>query len=181
MKRLLLLMIMLICTSAYGQHRPLKHIEVNESNVVYQLHKKCENNITASVNTYSASSLLVRLQVSHELGIKYYDRLVNDWLVQLRLRDNELAKIKSLATFLNDFGIEPLTLKIGESSYTVKKWYLGNEYLIIDINKSIAEHISISGFQSINFNGQSFVAFEELEQEMWRRCAKDVYENRKHL
>lgn len=185
MKRLILLLSILITSTAIAQHRPLKHIEVKDF-PTNRISIENENNFSNTTNTYSASSLLVRLKVSHEKGIKYPALEDDFWSLSIMLDGAEKSKLKTMAKMNAGFGdllvgSDPLILYIGESKYTIRGWYLGDAFLMIDISKALTEHISISGFQSIKVGNNTFIDFCDTEQELWRRCAKEVYDKRKHL
>ena len=185
MKRIILLLSILITSTAIAQHKPLKQIEVSDF-PTNKVSVDNRNNFTNTTNTYSASSLLMRLKVSHEKGIKYPAREDDFWELSVRLDETEQSKLKTMAKIEAGFGdllvgVDPLILYIGESKYTIRGWYLGDKYLMIDINKALTEHISISGFQSIYVGNSAFIQFGDTEQELWRRCALEVYKNRKHL
>lgn len=184
MKRFILLLSILITSTAIAQHKPLKHIEISDfpTNKVSVSNKY---NYSGTINTYSASSLLRRIDVSHEKGIKYPDTDYNSWLLTIRLYNAEETKLKQMAKTkagLGDLivGVDPIVLYIGESKYSISNWYLGTAFLMIDVNKSKTEHISISGFQGIYIKGQCFIQFDDTEQELWRRCASEVYSERKY-
>lgn len=185
MKRFIVLLSILITSTALAQHRPLKNIEVSDF-PTNRVSIENKNNFTNTTNTYSASSLLVRLKVSHEKGIKYPALEDDFWSLSVKLDEAEQRKLKTMTSMNAGFGdlligSDPLILYIGESRYTIRSWYLGDAFLMIDISKALTEHISISGFQSIYIGNSTFIDFCDTEQELWRRCAKEVYDNRKHL
>lgn len=185
MKRLFFIALsLLICVGTYAQHKPLKHIEIKES-AITQVRTENRNNYTNTINTYSASALL-SLRVSHEKGIKYPELDYELWSASYNVNDDKVSLLKSMAKLSEGFGglligATPMTLSIGESNYIIDSWYLGTQQIMIDLNKTIIEHISVSGLQSIRFGSSCYVEFGDTEQELWRRCAKEVFDKRKHL
>ena len=185
MKRFILVLSLLISSIAFAQHKPLKHIEISDfpSN---KISVSVDNNLANTINSYSASSLLARIRIVHEIGIRIPDLDINQYYLSVNL-DNEEAKRLILYAKLKGepdgvrFGVSPIILNIGELKYTIKSWAISDKHLMIDIAKEITEHISISGFQDICIGNNYIVLFDDHEQELWRRCAEKVYDNRKHF
>ena len=191
MKKLAFLIGLLISTSALAQHIPLKDITVGDYPAC-KIHTNNSNNITNTTNTYSASFGIGTKKISHEKGIKYPDLDYNCWSINISLNSSENTKLRNLANMrdgLGDLmvGISPLLLKIGESIYNIKSWYLSSygehNYLMIDTTKQIIEHISISGFQGLYVNEvndfKEVAKYSDVSQELWHRCAEEVYQKRK--
>lgn len=187
MRKVITLMSILISTCIYAQHVPLKHIDVAD-NYATKIQLDNSYNFTNTIEICSASFALASYKISHEKGVKYPDQDYNLWNISLRLDSDESAALKSKAKMQDGLGnlsvgISKLLLVIGESKYNISTWYYSsdNNYLMIDVTKNIAEHISISGFQSIFVENHEVVPFNDIEQELWRRSAKEVYNRRKHL
>lgn len=187
MKKIIVLLCTLISTCVYAQHVPLKHIDVADN---YATRIKLDNsyNFTNTIEICSASFALASKKISHEKGIKYPDQDYNLWNISLRLDSNQATALKSNAKLQDglgnlSIGVSKLLLVIGESKYNISTWYYASEnnHLMIDVTKNIAEHISISGFQAIFVEGHEVAPFNDIEQELWRRAAKEVYDKRKHL
>lgn len=185
MKRFITLLCSLICIQGYAQHMPLKPIEVPDfpTNKVYV---DARNNITNTINTYAASSLLGKLRVSHEIGLKYPYEDYFLWSISIDINNNERNQIISNAKTLQlseNFitGESGLFLEIGGERYRIFTWCIINNSLMIDTSSIAIEHISISGLQKVYYCTEKAIEFNELEQELWRRCAKEVHDKRKHL
>ena len=186
MKKFITLLSILISASVFAQHTPLKHIEVGDypsCKVKTELRK----NITETTETYSASFALYSNIVSHEKGIKYPALEDNIWGIKTNLDSKQDVTIR-IKTKMNDgWGQSKIYVAIGECNYLVSSWYYSADYkhLYLDLNKSQIEHMSISGFQGIYLNEVKeenlIVSYSDVCQELWRRCAKEVYDKRKHL
>lgn len=185
MKRIIVIICVLFSINTYAQHTPLKHIEVPDF-PTNKVNTEERFNFSETVNTYTAHCLFLNQQVLHEKGIKYPDIGYDLWSIAMMLDNDEISTIKSMADMSKGIGdllvgVTPLTVSIGESKYTIKSWYLSSRQLMMDLNKDIIEHISISGLQSISVRTKSCLQYNDIQQELWRRCAKEVYDKRKNL
>lgn len=190
MKKLILISLLLLASvSIYAQHKPLKSIDLN-SVYISQSGADKTYNIGNTREIYTAYFYSYRNSVAHHKGIKDYDLGYDLWSLNIRLDTDEAIALNSYALMTESSskfytGKDKLKISIGESTYTIDNWYyseLGGQYhLMIDINKSITNHISISGFQGIIAHNVEIIAFSDIEQELWRRAAKDVYDTRRNL
>lgn len=191
MKKFVLLSILLLASaSMHAQHRPLKSIDLNSVYISQSGFEKSYN-IGKTREIYKSYFYLGSHSISHQKGIKDYDLGYDSWNVDFVLDNNEAialniytAKSEQSTNFYA--GLTHLKIVVGEATYDVNTWYYSevtstHRYLMMDINKSIAEHISVSGLQGIIVNNIEIIAFSEIEQELWKRAAKDVYDTRKNL
>lgn len=190
MKKIILLSILLLASvSMHAQHKPLKQINIHDIYLSGVGGTKTYN----SGNTqeiYTVYFYHHRNSVAHYKGIKDPDLNYDLWSLTVDIDLDEAIALLAHALMKessSDFwvGLGNLKIAVGESTYTIDKWYyselMGQHRLLIDINKSIAHHIGISGLQGIIVGDIEIIALSEIEQELWRRSAKDVYETRKNL
>lgn len=191
MKKLVLLSILLLASvSIRAQHKPLKSIDLNSVYISQSGFEKSYN-IGSTKEIYRSYFYLGSHSISHHKGIKDYDLGYDSWRLDFNLENNDAialnlhtAKSEQFTNFYS--GLTYLKIVVGEATYDVKTWYYSestptHRSLMMDINKSITEHISVSGLQGIIVNDIEIIAFSEVEQELWRRAAKDVYDTRKNL
>lgn len=183
MKKIITIIFLLIGACAYAQHKPLKHIELNKASLAQSGAKKVFND-GLTIEAYTAYFY------SERNHIKYNEDLTSGkkWQIMTLIDSDEIFALKNYTSMSNPLSSSPdfydgdskLTILVGESAYEIEDWYFGEHpvypLLHITINKEITEHISISGFQGIGSNGIEIIAFSEIEQELWRRTAKDVYD-----
>lgn len=187
---LLSFLFLLFGTCAYAQHKPLKPIELN-SVYISQSGAEKSYNIGKTREIYKSYFYLGSHSISHQKGIKDYDLGYESWNVDFVLDNNEAIALNIYTAKSEQFtnfhaGLTCLKIVVGEATYDVNTWYYSeatstHRYLMMDINKSIAEHISVSGLQGIIVNNIEIIAFSEIEQELWKRAAKDVYDTLKNL
>lgn len=187
MKKIITIIFLLIGACAYAQHKPLKHIELN-SVYISQSGAEKSYNIGNTREIYASHFYNGKNRISHHKGIDSYDLGYELWDISTQIDVDEQIALKlytSKKEVTSGFysGITPLSIVVGESTYKIANWYysenLGRQAIMIDIDKNITKHISISGLQGICCNGIEIIAFSEIEQELWRRAAKDVYDTRK--
>lgn len=186
MKKIITLFCCAFCLSAYAQHKPLKEVQVGDypgCKVRTSLH----NNFANTTETYAAAFELGAQRVSHEIGIKHPDLGYNLWGISTSLDSKEDLTIRIKAKMNNGCGGSVIYIVIGEKTYAITSWYYAanNRHLLIDLSKEQIEHMSISGFQAIYLNEVSddtlLLSYSDVSQELWRRCAKEVYNKRKYL
>lgn len=189
MKKILIALICtILCFSAHAQHVPLKHIEVPDFPTT-QIRKDYSNNFAKTINTYSAIFSFTWC-FRHEVGYKEPDLDYNVWGLSLVLDQKQdlTLRIKAKAEQgLGDLlqGAAPLYLTVGGKHYVINTWYYatGNKRLMLDFEKNIVEHVSVSGLQGIYTETVSeenkIIVFNEVQQELWRRSAEEVYSKRK--
>lgn len=194
MKRLVILSVLLtFCFAMTAQHKPLKQINLNDIYISQSGAEKSYNS-GSTREIYSSFFHLGSSRVSHYKGIKSPDMGYDAWTINVALDNNDAIALNSYANMNKEFdnfysGSSALKLEVGETHYEVNIWYYSDisisttslRTLMIDINKSIAEHISISGLQGIFIDNIEIIAFSDIDQELWRRAAKDVYNTRKNL
>lgn len=191
MKKLVLISLLFLASiSIYAQHKPLKYIDLNSVYISQSGFEKSYN-IGSTREIYRSYFYLGSHSISHQKGIKDYDLGYDSWTIDIVMDNNEAIALNlytAKSEQLTDFyaGLTYLKIVVGEATYDVKTWYYTESVperraLLMDINKTIAEHISISGLQGIIVNDIEIIAFSEIEQELWRRAAKDVYDTRKNL
>ena len=175
---------LLFGTCAYAQHKPLKPIVLN-SVYISQSGAEKSYNLGNTREIYASYFYLGKNRVSHHKGIQSPDLGYNLWEITTQIDTDEAIALELYTVKKEQFsdfysGITQLSIVVGESTYKIANWYysenLGRQAIMIDIDKNIANHISISGLQGICCNGIEIIAFSEIEQELWRRTAKDVYD-----
>ena len=189
MKKILITIAFLIvaCVS-YAQHLPLKHIEVGDYPTT-EIRKSFSNNFANTINPYSAKFCFT-WGIYHEVGFKDPDLNFCTWGLEMNLNTKQDLTLKIKASTTQGFGdllqgVKPLYLSVGETTYPVRTWYYATDskHLMLDFYKGIVEHISISGLQGIYVNIPSedsqLIKFTDVEQELWRRSAEEVYSKRK--
>ena len=188
-KFIILSLLFAISITTSAQHKPLKQIKLPD---IYISNTGAEKtyNTENTREIYSAYFYTLRNSIAHHKGIRDYDLGYDAWVLNVGLDTDEAIALNSHALMnenISDFftGVDKLKISVGESIYTIDCWYYSsmNRYyrLMLDINKFIAKHISISGLQGIISDDIEIIAFSEIEQELWRRAANDVYETRKNL
>lgn len=186
MKKLILLsLFFLVSVSIYAQHKPLTDIVIptDPDNQIKTEHKIDKKDIYEAFWGYPTR------RISHNLGIEMPFINHNSWEITIALKPSESLSLISNAKTQDDYGltkgITKLYIMIGESAYAIENWYyfdyIDNFLLTIEINKSIVEHISISGIQSIYCDTKNFIWFSDIEQVLWSKVAKTVYDKRKNL
>lgn len=187
MKKIFAIMGLLLSMTAYAQHIPLRHIEVPD-NYATQIRTETTDNFSNTIETFTAYFGLGSKRFSHEKGTSYPDFEHNNWSVYVNLNTEQDEILKTHAKMQEGFtdfytGISTIQVNIGEKQYSISTWYYSakSKSLMIDINKSIAEHMSVSGFQGIYTSHKEITRFSDVEQELWRRAAKTVYDKRKNL
>lgn len=187
MRKFVFILALIISVNLHAQHAPLKHVDVPD-NYATKINVDKSYNFTNTIDICTASFSLASKKIYHEKGIKYPDLDYNSWCISLRLDSEASTQLNDKAQMQDGLGnlsvgISKITLIIGESKYSINTWYYAgdNKHLMIDINKNITEHISISGFQGLYVNDHLIVKFNDIEQELWRRAAKEVYSLRKDL
>lgn len=188
MKRIILLLIALsMSIVTLAQHKPLKKIELKDT-YLSQSGSNKSYNTGSTKEIYSAHFNLGHYYIEHQKGIKDYDLGYDAWVIGIHLDPLDAVALNLYATMEESFskfyiGTAPLCISVGGTIYEITTWYYSEtgSGLMMDINKPIAQHISISGFQGIYVGDLEIIAFSDIDQEQWRRSAKDVYETRKHL
>lgn len=189
MKRILALSFMLVCLNAAAQYKPLKHIEIPDG-PIYQMDFDSRNNVTETINYYTASAHLTTIAVSHAKGIAYPDINHNVWELRIKLNSENkerFLQITQAKEIFDDYWVgnssNRMLLSIGEEEYHINTWSLSGDHLFIEVHKDVIKHIGISGLQCIYAHTTDKILFEysDITQEFWRRCAHNVYEGRKHL
>lgn len=187
MKKVILILSFIISLNLHAQHTPLKHVDVPDTYAT-QIKVDYSHNFTNTIEICTASFSLASKKIYHEKGIKHPDLDYNSWCIYLRLDSEASIQLTDKAKMQEGFGnlsigASKMTLIIGESQYSINTWYYAgdNKQLMIDINKNITEHISISGFQGLYVNEHLIKKFDDVDQELWRRAAKEVYSLRKNL
>lgn len=184
MKKIITIIFLLIGASAYAQHKPLKPIELN-SVYISQSGAKKSYNIGNTREIYASHFYLGKNRVSHHKGIQSPDLGYNLWEITTQIDTDEAIALELYTVKKEQFsdfysGITQLSIVVGESTYEISNWFYtelhGEHSLMMDIDKNITKHISISGLQGISSNGVEIIAFSEIEQELWRRAAKEVYD-----
>ena len=174
----------------YAQYKPLKRINLSDVYISQSGINKSYN-IDCTKDIYSSFFYLNSHRLSHHKGIKDPDLGYDSWTIDLNLDTNKAIALNLYANMQEAFdsfynGITKLKLCVGETLYEIDTWYYSeasstHRTLMMDITKPITKHISISGLQGIYVDNIEIIAFSDIEQELWRRAAKDVYENRKDL
>lgn len=187
MRNVITIIILLIGVCTHAQHKPLKHIDLN-SVYISQSGAEKSYNTGNTREIYGSYFYLGRNRISHHKGIQSPDLGYDLWEITTRIDADEAIALELYTVqekLSSDFysGLTKLSIVVGESIYGIANWYyseiLGNYTLMIDIDKNLTKHISISGLQGIYANGIEIIAFSDIEQELWRRAAKDVYDIRK--
>lgn len=183
----LLLIAMISCISVQAQHNPLKNVKIADF-YISQSGSEKSYNIGNTREIYSSYFHLGSNRVEHHRGIKDYDIGYDLWTIHLRLTSNEAIAVETYTNSKEELGglrlgQSPLYIIVGGVRYAIKKWYYSPNYrnLMVDISKPIAEHMAISGLQAVCADDIGIISFNDIDQELWRRAAKDVYEQRKHL
>lgn len=187
MKRYIILLFGLLSITAYAQHQPLKQIDIPDD-PIYQMDYDNRNNLAETINYYSASAHIATIAIVHAKGIAYPDMNVNRWDIRIILNEKQkedfIAITQAEEVFSGYWTSHiRLVLSIGEAQYHINSWSLTENCLFIEVHKDVIRHMGISGFQSISaFPGDTLIVqYQDITQELWRRCAKNVYEGRKNL
>lgn len=189
MKRLITLTALIACSlTMSAQHKLLKQINIHDI-YLNGVGASKTYNIGSTQETYTAYFYDHRNSIYHTKGIKAPDLGYDSWSLNVEIDLDEAIALLAHALMKessSDFwvGLGKIKITVGESTYTIDDWYyssLKGHRLLIEINKSIAHHIGISGLQGIMVGDIEIIALSEIEQELWRRSAKDVYETRKNL
>ena len=186
MKRIITLVCLLVSISCFAQHIPLKHITVGDYPGC-KINTSTRKNMTETIETFSASFALGSEYVYHEKGIKHPNLNDNIWGIKTSLDNKQDLTIRIKTQMNNGWGLSKIYVAIGDSKYIVGSWFYSEDYkhLYLDLNKAQIEHMSISGFQGIYINEVKeenlLIPYSDVSQELWRRCAKLVHDNRKHL
>ena len=188
MKRIVFLLIALSMSMVvFAQHKPLKQIELKDAYLSRSGSGKSYNTGNTR-EIYTAYFNLGHNSIGHHKGIKDYDLGYDAWVIDIHLNPTDAVALNLYATMEESFskfyvGTAPLCISVGGAIYEIATWYYSDTgfALMMDINKLIAQHISISGFQGILVGDVEIIAFSDIDQEQWRRAAKEVYETRKNL
>jgi hypothetical protein len=187
MKKILIIILLANCIMAYAQYKPLKSIIIDDV-YISQSGSTKSYNIGNTRETYTSYFNLGFKAIEHQKGIKDYDLGYDRWGISARLDNDDTIALEAYTKSEEalgglHLGTSILKIFVGGTMYQVTTWYYspGDRYLMMDISKSITEHISISGLQGIYANDIEIIAYPEIEQELWRRAAKDVYSTRKNL
>lgn len=187
MKKLITILFLLIGACAYAQHEPLKYIDLHNT-YISQSGAEKSYNIGNTREIYGSFFYLGRNRISHHKGIKSPDLEYNLWEIKTDIDNDEAIAVELYTvkeeTFSNFYtGLTHLSILVGDTIYKSPRWHysetLGRHSLMIDIDENITKHISISGLQGIYVNGVEIISYSEIEQELWRRAAEDVYNTRK--
>lgn len=189
MKRICILFVLLfsLFATSHAQHKALKHIELSDV-YISQSGSEKSYNIGNTKEIYSSYFYLGQKRIEHQKGVKDYDLGYDLWCIQMRLDSYEAIAIELYSTMEEAIGglysgTSELIISVGGQKYNINSWYYtkSDRYLMLDINKNISQHISVSGLQGIETSEIEIIAFTDIEQELWRRAAKDVYETRNNM
>lgn len=187
MKKIFVIAGLILSMTAYAQYTPLRHIEVPD-NYGTQIRTEISDNISNTIETFTAHFGIGSKRFNHEKGTSYPDFERNNWNVSIKLNSEQDEILRAHAKMEEGFtrfytGTSTIQINVGEKQYNITTWYYAadSKSLMIDINKTIAEHISVSGFQGIYSSYKEILRFSDIEQELWRRAAKTVYDKRKNL
>ena len=189
MKKFFIIVSILICSQIINaQHIPLRHIEVPDT-FKTRLRFENYNNSDHTKDIYSVSFDLPSKSITHEKGIEWPHFEHDLWHISVILDSEQSNLLTTVAKMQEELGgllfkgISEIYITVGESKYNVSSWYYfpDSKQLDLDITKSITEHISISGFQGIYCQYKDIVRFSDIEQELWRRSATEIFNKRKQL
>lgn len=186
MKKFIIILLLLMEANAYAQHNPLKHINLHSVYIAQSGSEKYYN-IGNTRDIYASHFYQGRNRISHHKGIQSPDLGYNLWEISTVIDTDEAIAIELYTTKEETFsgfytGQTQISILVGSTLYKSPKWHYsetpGHYSLMIDIDQNITKHISISGLQGIYVNGIEIISYSEIEQELWRRAALDVYNMR---
>lgn len=186
-KALIIISAILLCSTAFAQHKELKAIDLDPV-YISQSGSSKSNNIGNTRESYSSHFYVGTCFIQHQKGIQDPDIGYDVWTINASLDYKEKIALELYATKKEEFhkfysGTSLLHISVGGTIYEISSWYYSesSSTIMLDINKEICKHISISGLQSVLAKEIGIIAFSDIDQELWRRAAFDVYTTRKDL